>query len=345
VPAEAEIVRRVYDLRTDGLSYQRVAAALNRAGAYGRGGGKWTATGVQRLVNGRYYLGYFKFRGEWIKGQHPAIISEETWRRAQALAEAGKQNWLATARPGRRPSRHLFTGGMLRCQICHGPMIPRSDGEDRYVCASNRAEAGSCFMPSFSRWEVDLSFLNLFEEKFLDLNATREHVAAQLDQDLQDTVGQSHVAEREVASIERKRARIEEDYLAETLSAPAYERMSAKLDEQATAAVAERDRLEAHAESIRSSRLNMDAESETLRRLAGLRNAVAAKVRDADQEGDIETLRAVIAAAFKSVVLHYQGGIAGMVPGVGFKLPHALPIPFTQTSQTAACRPCPARSG
>ena len=182
VPDEAATVRRAYELRLDGLSYQSVAGALNRTGLRGRGGGKWTATGIRRLLNGRYALGYFLFNDEWIKGRHPAIISEDTWQAAQALAEAGRQNRSASARPGRRPKLHLFTGGLLRCGVCFEPMVPRSDDGDRYVCGTNRRHltADHCPMPSHRRADVDGRFLALFEEQFLDDDATREHVAKQL---------------------------------------------------------------------------------------------------------------------------------------------------------------------
>ena len=202
---------------------------MNREHVYGRSGGRWAATGIQRLVNGRYYLGYFRGGGEWRKGTHPPIITQETWDAAQALAQAGAQQRLATARPGRRPARHLFINGLLRCMFCMGAIIPRSDGEDRYVCSSNRQKAGSCPMPTFPRAEVDGRFLAIFEQDYLDLDATREHVAAQLDQDLRDAQEQLPAADLEVASIERQLARIEADYLAETLSAAAYERLGAKL--------------------------------------------------------------------------------------------------------------------
>ena len=60
----------------------------------------------------------------------------------------------------------------------------------------------------------------------------------------------------------------------------------------------------------------MDAESETLIRLAAIRDTVASHARNAVAQQDLEALRGVIAAAFENVYLRPDGGIARMTPGV-----------------------------
>jgi len=58
-----------------------------------------------------------------MKGRHEPIITEELWDQAQAPAVGSK---FAPSRGGRRPARHLFTGGLLRCLLYGEAMLPRS---------------------------------------------------------------------------------------------------------------------------------------------------------------------------------------------------------------------------
>jgi hypothetical protein len=127
-------------------------------------------------------------------------------------------------------------------------------------------------------------------------------------------------AESEVARIQAQQQRVERDYLAEELGAAAFERLSSTLAEDHSAAVAERDRLAGRGDQIRAARESVDAESETLSRLAALRDSIAANARDAADRGDVAALRAVTEMAFDHVSLAEDGTIAGLTPGVRMEI-------------------------
>lgn len=46
-----EVAEQMRQLRAEGASYHAIAAALNRAGARGRLGGRWFAASVRRVMN------------------------------------------------------------------------------------------------------------------------------------------------------------------------------------------------------------------------------------------------------------------------------------------------------
>jgi hypothetical protein len=141
----------------------------------------------------------------------------------------------------------------------------------------------------------------MFERTFLDLDATRTHVAADLHVRLGEIEAHAHDAEREVAGLTAKLARIEHDYLTAELPAAEYLRLKDRLTDNLTAANSELERLRANETAVRRSRAELDAEGETLTRLAELRVAVLGRKRTAEQAQDIASLRGAMAQVFPVV--------------------------------------------
>ena len=306
-PAEVAITERIFRERVEyGQSYNGIATAFSREGVPSRSGGDWTATMVRNVLLSQHVLGKFEHRGEWYDGQHPSIIDPATWEAAQAMARKGSK--YAPGRGG-RPTRHLFRNGMLRCGFCNEAMLPRTDG-DVYVCRSNRAKkgAGSCPMPRVKREAVETVAVRLFERTFVDREATRKHVAAELGNRLSEVIAQAQRSEREAAEKKAQRARVERDYLHEDLSAANYERLSEQLDAELSASLDEHIRLTAHEQQIRDKINGLDSEVETLNRLAELRATVAEKIVTAEQRGGIDALRAAMVQTFDHAYLGVQRG-------------------------------------
>jgi site-specific DNA recombinase len=94
--ADAEVVRRIFRLRSEGCSYSEIE---NRTGV-----NYSTARGI---LESRIYLGEVVWRGEWFPGKHQAIVAEAEWERAQ-------RGWV---KGRRRQSKHPLTG-VVRCGLC-----------------------------------------------------------------------------------------------------------------------------------------------------------------------------------------------------------------------------------
>ena len=322
----------------DGLSYHGIAVRLNREKISTRSGKpRWAANTVRKILESHHVRGYFRagsvvdpddpkgkrrIGGEWVKGKHEPIATAEEFARVEAMMSRYVK--FAPSRPGRRPPRHLFVGGHLRCDYCGAAMQARTGptpDADRYVCATWR-DVGPDRCPTgwHRRSDVDSRFLSIFEREWLDYEKTRDLVAAELTRVLADAEAQAATADAEVAKVEGRRAKLDEDYFSEALGAAAYERLTGRLEEDLAGAVAERDRLARRVVEVREARANVDAESETLRRLTALRDTVARQARGKVEQQDLAALRGIVAMALPEVRLSASGGLVGLEPGTSMYL-------------------------
>ena len=78
VPEEAEIVRKVFELRKQGGTLKGIAQALNQMGYRTKKGGEFLHSAVQNiLANEETYRGRYKYGEKTTAGQHEAILKEE----------------------------------------------------------------------------------------------------------------------------------------------------------------------------------------------------------------------------------------------------------------------------
>ncbi len=114
---EANIVREIFEqyLRVGSvaelkkyLDRKRIRTKL-RTSATGRafGGQRYSRGGLYKLLKNKVYIGKIAHRGEVYAGQHPAIISAETWAKVAALLEANDQG---QRRPGRTLVPSVLSG-------------------------------------------------------------------------------------------------------------------------------------------------------------------------------------------------------------------------------------------
>jgi hypothetical protein len=103
---------------------------------------------------------------------------------------------------------------MLRCGVCGEAMLPRSarDQAPFYVCRTRALDATACPMPRLKQADVDGAALRLFEDVGLDVEGTRERIAAQLSERVDAVRAQRDRAEREAADLRAQAARLDRDY-------------------------------------------------------------------------------------------------------------------------------------
>jgi len=142
--AEASVVRRVFEMYTvEGLSIAEITRRLNREGIPTRKGGRWERSVVWGMLRNPAYRGVACFgktrlsartqmraqrrwgittpshsaghqrpREEWIEIPVPALVSEETFARAQELLYQNK------IRSGRRTIAPSVVQGLVGCAKC-----------------------------------------------------------------------------------------------------------------------------------------------------------------------------------------------------------------------------------
>jgi hypothetical protein len=92
---DAPMVRHVFKLRADGLSYGAIEEAT---------GVRYST--VRQIIHNRVYLGLVRLRDEWFPGLHEPLVSEAEW-------DAAHRGHV----PGRRRGRDVLSG-RVRCGLC-----------------------------------------------------------------------------------------------------------------------------------------------------------------------------------------------------------------------------------
>jgi len=163
--AEADRVRRIFELYLEAGSILRVADECNSRGwttkswttTAGRtvGNREFDKTIISRLLRNPLYVGKVPHNGAVYDGEHEAIVEDDLFRRVQArLKLAGERGGA-----GVKNSTGALLGGLVRCKVCGCAMSPSSaskkkpDGTRtryRYYVCSNAVKRGRqhCAAPS-----------------------------------------------------------------------------------------------------------------------------------------------------------------------------------------------------
>jgi DNA invertase Pin-like site-specific DNA recombinase len=314
-PTQTAIVERIESEFLDGgSSIWGIARNLNRDGiakhAYlkpngkrakgkkGKSSGTWHTSGVRRILTSPFYAGYVEDEdGNLIEGEHVAIIPPKRWHEIQdRLATQAKTH--KTGRGTKGP--HLFRKGFLKCGECDGAMVPRSDN-DVYFCYSRRRDICTCSQGSVPRAEIDGSVWDYFANVKLDIEATREQVADQLDRRLAEARSLRDSADAEAGCTAANLARVRADYKAGDISAEDWRELRGELDAELAAANAEAERMAERLERAESESSLTDLEAEVIERLAEIRAAVAGEVTNTDGAAEA---RAALMKLFDGFILH-----------------------------------------
>lgn len=158
-PTEAEIVREIFDLYTDGknnmprIGMKEIAKTLNQRGLLMRGR-PWRVQKIYNILASSTYAGTHVFnkeysktrkikdKSEWVKIQVPATVSQEQFDKATSLRDALTPMKCA---PRRETSPNLLTG-LLKCDCCGSTMVAVTSGKGeqyRYYKCSNRMSKGN----------------------------------------------------------------------------------------------------------------------------------------------------------------------------------------------------------
>lgn len=300
VESEAVIVRRIFDEFTAGRSLTAIARGLHRDGVPTLRGRYWRQSTVSGILTNPVYVGRIRHNDETFRGLHEPLIDEETWRRAQELLAARQSKGR-----GRPPKgRHLFRGGLLRCE-CGEAMVPRTNGGYEMYYCNGRGKLGRdfCDMPHLRRADIDSAVYRYFEQVGLDVEATRAAIAQARDRKLAEVQALLDAAEREVQRAEERLARVRRDYTDGRLDAEDWREFKRELTAERDAARAELQRLEAQYREVEEWARVRDAEAETLRRLSEIRALIAGEVVGAD---GLEAVRAALTRTFEAFIVRRQ---------------------------------------
>ena len=121
---DAPLVQRVFELRSAGLGYQRIADEIG-----------WKFSTVMHICMNRVYLGETRLKNEWFPGLHEPLVTLEKFNNAQRGHT-----------PGQRRSKELLSG-KVRCGLC-GRVAGVSYNERGQVLYRCRNRGQGCRQPA-----------------------------------------------------------------------------------------------------------------------------------------------------------------------------------------------------
>ena len=168
---EAEVVRKIFRLYSEGKGTRQIATILRESGIIRPSGALWQASMVLKIIDNPVYCGFIPFKDAQpdrkraatpkcdqtrYKGQHEAIISEEEWLNAQATK---KRNtcYVTGFGDARKVNRRYPWSGVMTCGC--GRTMSASSIDTRknigyYTCPKRRDfgrnTVGGCDRPRIS---------------------------------------------------------------------------------------------------------------------------------------------------------------------------------------------------
>ena len=105
----------IFESYVSGVAPQKICDRLNQAG-HTHKYGKWQGKAIRDILSSKTYLGYVKFRGEWFKGSHEPIISEDLFDQVQVIKDQKRKEYEQLNR--RIGKVNSYLGGFLYCAHC-----------------------------------------------------------------------------------------------------------------------------------------------------------------------------------------------------------------------------------
>ena len=199
VPEQAEVVRKIYEMRKAGNSIHGIAKALNDEGIpVGRpqqatdGEGAWYPSRVRDLIRNPTYKGQHVCHrdGKQYRIQVPAIVTPNLWRTAQS------RNGGAPTPSGWPLVNHI------RCARCGRRMRAKNEHKRKrhyqyYVCESARNPRGPCGAKNIPRKPLEDAVETAIRHRFTDPDEVKRLLGVEDSEPTTDTEYADLLAERE----------------------------------------------------------------------------------------------------------------------------------------------------
>lgn len=84
IPAEAQVVRRIFKARQRNKSLRQIAQDLTHQGFTTKRGGKWHANTIKSILENPFYMGVYQTHFTTFEKHHPALVSAEIYYQLNA---------------------------------------------------------------------------------------------------------------------------------------------------------------------------------------------------------------------------------------------------------------------
>lgn len=158
---ESQVVKRIFDLASNGYGYTKISQHLNQNGIQPPGSSSsWCTSTVGTMIRNKTVLGHLEMKDGVIENYYPAVITVEEWTAAQPKTIPKRRSSARKA--------NLFTG-LLHCGDCGGRMQVDSTTDhekgtsSRMVCQRSRRGQG-CQITPWRMHDFERSFLKFVHE-------------------------------------------------------------------------------------------------------------------------------------------------------------------------------------
>jgi site-specific DNA recombinase len=209
VPEQAEVVRRIMEMRASGLSFGRIARALKADGIEPprnpnkSGIPAWYPSTIKEITKNELYRGVriwnrvqnvFNFAegkksrrkrppAEWTRVEVPElrIISDELWVNVQAVNQQGHDKYFATRQGGMNrtaASRTYLFSGIMVCAVCGGnfTVIGGKAPNVRYGCPNYRFRDTCTNKISILRTRLEQQLIAALSKNLMDERLEEERI-------------------------------------------------------------------------------------------------------------------------------------------------------------------------
>ena len=114
----AEIVRIVFREYAAGTPLKDIVQELNEKGFRNRNGNEFSKSSFWRMLQNEKYLGILDQEGYRFENAHPAIVSRETFEKAQKRLESNRKHGARN-----KANSPYILSGKLFCGLCGAPMV------------------------------------------------------------------------------------------------------------------------------------------------------------------------------------------------------------------------------
>ena len=174
-PAEAEVIRQIFDLTLSGCGSDTIARLLNQEGIFSPLGQEWNAGTIRMILRNPVYIGDMLYqktytdeafrvhpnRGEldrfYHRDHHEAIISRETFEKAAAVMEYRR---IKTKNGEKGTGTCSGMSGKLFCAQCGSPMYRQTGGSyPTFRCNGRTRRKTECRMKGEMEESIGNAFL------------------------------------------------------------------------------------------------------------------------------------------------------------------------------------------
>ena len=233
-PAEAEIVREVFDMYINqGLPMIGIAKILNLRGLSSKQGAVWDNTRIRELLGNCNYIGKVRHHvGEAneyaVDGLHEPIISVELFEEAQRLLAKN-----AKVSPTKQPKENVYFSGLVYCQKCGTKLETHAvETSKHYLCRLKRIRM--CDANSMSHRKLEQAFREYINR--IDPFSVVDRLEIQRhEQEREQNQQFLQTYQEKLRQLERKEKEIMQHYVSDIIDFDAYQAMKKQIaDDRAT---------------------------------------------------------------------------------------------------------------